>query len=232
MRRACVSRFEPGGLCNPPRRRRVTAMLARRRSGLPVGYLLRAVLLGGLLLAGSSGSAPAFAGAADPLATPARPVRQHQEFLWDFSECFDYTITSGGTDFVDGARYDLPGGCFLRFGNPAESWLQATFHIAGDPHGREAQRGAWTLTIFHLAPRPDEQTAGYAPVRVTLNGQEVWQGSPADEGVYGPGRVWAATEVDVAPNLRPGTNTLRWELLPGAVAPYWLKVIDVQWSPD
>ena len=116
--------------------------------------------------------------------------RQHQDFYWDFSECFDYTISATATEFVDGARYDLPGGCFVRFGSPGESSLQATFVMAADPRSGEAARGTWTLVIFHLAPRPDDRTRGSAPVQITLNGQEVWRGSPADEGSFGPGRVW------------------------------------------
>ena len=190
-----------------------------RRRGLWAVVLLAAVLL----------PAPAAARPLAPAPVAVAAHAQHQQFLWDFSECFDYTVRTGATDFVDGARLNLPGGCFLRFGTPERSWLEATFNVSGDPR---APSGAWLLTIFHLAPAPDASTRGLAPVRVTLNGQEVWQGSPADEGEYGPGRVWAASEVEITSALTPGRNTLRWELLPGAVAPYWLKVIHVGWQPS
>jgi hypothetical protein len=198
------------------------------------GWWLPALLAAGAV----AGAIPAFAGAhpsspAPPLAHVASAVaRQHQQFLWDFSECFDYTISTGGTEFVDGARLDLPGGCFLRFAEPEASWLEATFVISGDPRASGAPPGTWRLTIFHLAPSPDGRTRGTSPVRVLLNGQEAWQGSPADQGEYGPGRVWAATEIEITRFLRPGRNTLRWDILPGAIAPYWLKVIHVGWEPD
>jgi hypothetical protein len=103
--------------------------------------------------------------------------------------------------------------------------------MTADPRGGEAARGTWTLVIFHLAPRPDDRTRGSAPVQITLNGQEVWRGSPADEGGSGPGRVWDTTVVDVSRAIQQGRNTLRWELLSGATSPYWLKTAYVSWEP-
>ncbi len=208
---------------------------ARPFSAAPAPLLARrlATLLAALLAA-----APIALPASADAASPARgapgallaAAAQHQEFYWDFSECFDLTVHSGGTEFVSGDRYGLPGGCFLRLGEPGQSWLEATFNLTGDPVPRGA-RGIWGLVIFHLAPSPDDRTRGNAPVQVTMNGQQVWSGSPADEGHYGPGQVWDSTQLDVTPLLQRGRNTLRWELQAGATSPYWLKTIYVAWEP-
>jgi hypothetical protein len=153
---------------------------------------------------------------------------QHQEFFWDFTECFDHTIRSQGTEFVDAARFSLPGGCHIRFLNAGESWMQATFFMAGDP--ANIPRGAsWTLAMYHLAITPNGPESGLAPVRVTLNGQEVWNG-PLAEGRHGPGNLWSLSIVDVGPLLRRGQNTLRWEFDGGGATHYWLKIVRIGWD--
>src|SRR5262249_24409571 len=147
---------------------------------------LRAVLCVALVL-GALGeiAAPAMPAAAGPARAPrlravdevlATPAAQHQEFVWDFTECRRLGLSSEGTDMVNADRWNLPGGCHLRFLDPGQSWLQATFALAGDPRSREAQAGNWSLGSYHIAAQPDGPVGGLAPVRVTLNDQVVWDG--------------------------------------------------------
>ena len=161
----------------------------------------------------------------------AAPTAQHQEFVWDFTECRRLGLSSEGTDMVNADRWNLPGGCHLRFLDPGQSWLQATFALAGDPRSREAQAGTWSLAIYHLAVQPDGPAAGLAPVRVTLNDQVVWQ-SRLPPGRSGPGNLWSLTETDVASALRRGTNTLRFDFVGDGATHYWLKAFAVVWDPS
>jgi hypothetical protein len=161
----------------------------------------------------------------------AAPAAQHQEFVWDFTECRRLGLASEGTDMVNADRWDLPGGCHLRFLDPGQSWLQATFALAGDPRSREAQAGNWSLGIYHLAVQPDGPVGGLAPVRVTLNDQVVWDGRIA-QGRSGPGNIWNLTEIDVASALRRGTNTLRFDFVGDGATHYWLKAFAVVWDPS
>jgi hypothetical protein len=151
---------------------------------------------------------------------------QRQEFVWDFTPCYDLTIRSEGTEFVDAALFGLPGGCHLRFLRPAESWLQTTFAVVNAPRA-----GRWSLAMLHLAVTPAGSVAGLAPVLVMLNGEPVWQGPIIDDGL-GPGGVWSGAQVDVTDLVRQGGNTLRWEFLGGGAAHYWLKIVAVGWDPD
>jgi hypothetical protein len=166
---------------------------------------------------------------AGAIALPAPARAQHQEFVWDFTSCYDLTIRSEGTEFIDAERFRLPGGCHVRFTNPGESWLQMTFVLSGDP--RPAAGGGWNLAMYHLAITSEGPTPGLAPVRVLVNGQEVWHDG-ITPGTRGPGNIWSLAQANVTPYLRQGTNTLRWEFVGGGAAHYWLKIARVGWEPN
>jgi hypothetical protein len=160
----------------------------------------------------------------------AAPAAQHQEFVWDFTECFDRSVRTEGTDFVDAERLNLSGGCHLRFLQPGESWLEMPFALAEEPRSAATQGGTWSISMLHLAIRPDGPAPGLAPARVTLNGEEVWR-EPIPEGRYGPLNLWAASQVDVTGALRRGPNILRYEFLGGGATHYWLKLLRLGWDP-
>jgi hypothetical protein len=155
---------------------------------------------------------------------------QHQQFVWDFTPCFDRSVETSGTEFFDIGSLDLPGGCHLRFLTPGESWMQATFALADDPHTPTVQAGRWTLAIYHLAIQPEGPAPGLAPVRVTLNDAVVWQ-DPLAAGTAGPGNLWSLAVLDVTPQLQRGRNTVRFDFVGGGATHYWLKILRVGWDP-
>jgi hypothetical protein len=160
----------------------------------------------------------------------AWPGAQHQEFVWDFTECFDRSVRTDGTEFVDAERLNLSGGCHLRFLQPGESWLEMPFSLAEEPRSESTRAGAWTISMLHLAIRPDGPSPGLTPTRITLNGEEVWR-EPIPEGRFGPMNLWAGSQVDVTSTLRRGPNVLRYEFLGGGATHYWLKLVRVGWDP-
>jgi hypothetical protein len=202
-----------------------------------MGRPTHGVLLLTLLAAGGLGPIlpPVRLGMASHWSVPSAPralavSAQHQQFVWDFTPCFDRSIQSTGTDFFDIERLDLPGGCHLRFLTSGESWLQAPFSLAEDPRASTAQAGRWTLAMYHLAIQPEGPVAGLAPVRVTLNDAVVWQ-DPLGEGTAGPGNLWSLAVVDVTPQLQRGRNLLRFDFVGGGATHYWLKIVRVGWDP-
>jgi hypothetical protein len=112
------------------------------------------------------------------------------------------------------------------------SWLEATCTVPQDAEAPGGCRGRWMLEVHHLSSAKADGP-GYSPVRLSLNGGEVWVGSPVKNNVVlVPGGVaWRRQEWDVTDQIRPGLNTLRWDGLPGAETHYWLKSFRLFWEP-
>jgi hypothetical protein len=140
------------------------------------------------------------------------PPEKGQSFQrsWDFSAGMLTDIQSDGVELVDAKRWNLPGGKHVRFLTGGVSWLEATFEIPDDA------KLPTHLTVRHLSSGADRGRPGFSPVRITLNGQEIFRGSPAHEG-------WTDEQFDLGQSARPGTNVLRWDFLNGAQTHYWLK---------
>ena len=145
-------------------------------------------------------------------ATSSIPVITGKPFQrsWDFSAGMLADIRSERVELVDAKIWNLPGGKHVRFLTGGVSWLEATFEI---PDGAEPPTH---LTVRHLSSSPDGTRPGFSPVRITLNGTEIFRGSPAEKG-------WTDDQIDLGHSARPGTNTSRWEYLSGAQTHYWLK---------
>ncbi|MEY2563492.1 MAG: hypothetical protein QOH88_1685 [Verrucomicrobiota bacterium] len=128
---------------------------------------------------------------------------------WDFSGGMLPGIRTEGVEVVE-ASGKTAGGEHLRFLHGGRSFLEATFDFPGDaaPPTR--------LMVRHLSSSPDGKQAGYSPVRITLNGNEIFRGSPAEID-------WIEDKIDPGNYVQPGRNTLRWEYLDGAQTHYWLK---------
>jgi hypothetical protein len=132
------------------------------------------------------------------------------ERSWDFSAGMLADIRSEGVELVDAKIWNLPGGKHVRFLTGGVSWLEATFEVPG---GAELPTH---LTVHHLTSSPDGTQPGFSPVRITLNGTEIFRGSPVEKG-------WSDQQIDLGRSARPGKNTLRWDFLNGAQTHYWLK---------
>jgi TIR domain-containing protein len=145
-------------------------------------------------------------------ASPAPSANRRKPFQrsWDFSAGMLHDIRSEGVELVDAKIWKMTGGKHVRFLTGGRSWLEATFEI---PDGAEAPT---RLTVRHLSSSPDGKQPGFSPVRITLNGGEVFRGSPAKSG-------WTEDQIDLGRYVQPGMNTLRWEYLDGAQTHYWLK---------
>jgi hypothetical protein len=129
---------------------------------------------------------------------------------WDFSVGMLADIRSEGVELVDAKIWNLPGGKHVRFFTGGVSWLEATFEV---PDGAELPT---RLTVRHLSSSPGDDRLGFSPVRITLNGNEIFRGSPPQKG-------WMDEQIDLGRSARPGTNRLRWDYLDGAQTHYWLK---------
>ena len=161
------------------------------------------------------GNAPSGAGSTAVSAVTNKPFQRS----WDFSAGMLADIRSEGVEVVDAKIWNLPGGKHVRFLTGDVSWLEATFAI---PDGAEAPTH---LTVRHLSSSPDGNRPGFSPVRITLNGNEIFRGSPAQKG-------WVDEKIDLHNSARPGTNTLRWDYLSGAQTHYWLKSFRVGGEND
>jgi hypothetical protein len=149
------------------------------------------------------------AGATSTNATMAA-TRKPFEQSWDFSGGMLRDIRTEGVEAVDAAIWKMTGGKHLRFLTGGRSFLETTFDV---PDGTDTPT---TLTVRHLSSSPDGKQPGYSPVRITLNGSEIFRGSPAKSG-------WMEERVELGNYVQPGRNTLLWEYLDGAQTHYWLK---------
>jgi hypothetical protein len=115
---------------------------------------------------------------------------------WDFSAGMLPGVRTEGVELVDTGLE----GKHLRFITAGRSFLETTFDV---PDGVEPPT---RLTVRHLAFSPNEKQAGFSPVRITLNGSELFR--------QGPGRTsWTEDEINLADYVQPGRNTLLWEYL-------------------
>jgi hypothetical protein len=142
--------------------------------------------------------------------TSERGRGQSFQRVWDFSAGMLADIRTSRVELVDARIWKLPGGKHIRFLTGGVSWLEATFEIPADA------KLPTRLTVRHLSSGADDNRPGFSPVRITLNGEEIFQGSPAHQG-------WNDEQINLGNTARPGTNVLRWEFLNGAQTHYWLK---------
>ena len=132
------------------------------------------------------------------------------ERTWDFSAGSPRDVRSESVEVVEGKIWNKAGGKHFRFLTGGKSWLEATFEV---PSGVQAPT---RLTVWHLSSSPDGKAVGFSPVRITLNGAEIFRGSPPESG-------WSEEQIGLSNYVQPGVNTLLWELLDGARTHYWLK---------
>jgi hypothetical protein len=137
-------------------------------------------------------------------------TRQPFQQTWDFSAGMLHDMRSEKVEVVDGSVWKMTGGKHLRFLTGGQSWLEATFDV---PDDREPPT---RMTVRHLSSSPDGKQPGFSPVRITLNGNEIFRGSPAKSG-------WVEDQIELGNYVQPGRNTLLWEYLDGAQTHYWLK---------
>jgi hypothetical protein len=138
------------------------------------------------------------------------PMSKLFQQSWDFSAGMLPGVRTEGVEVVDGSVWKIAGGKHLRFVTAGRSFLEATFDV---PDGTASPT---RLTVRHLSSSPDGKQPGYSPIRVTLNGSEIFRGSPAKI-------EWMEDEIDLGNYVQPGRNTLLWEYLDGAQTHYWLK---------
>ena len=162
--------------------------------------------------------APVAATASAPPSSSSASARKPFQHSWDFSAGMLRDVRSEEVELVDASIWKMAGGKHLRFLTGGRSWLDATFDFA------EAMERPTRLTVRHLSSSPDGQQPGYSPVRITLNGHEIFRGSPAESG-------WMEQQIDLGGFVQPGRNTLRWEYLHGAQTHYWLKSFQIQSAP-
>jgi hypothetical protein len=156
---------------------------------------------------------------APPSAPPAPPSRPVTPAVRDFSDCTAQSVTSRDTELIDARVWNVAGGCHMRFLRPGQSTMATEFTLTDDPRGQ----APWTLTINHLSSDVSATLPGHSPVRITLNGRVIWEGSPRGDVAAGTPVPWTVTTLDVSELLQRGSNTLRWEYLSGATTHYWLK---------
>jgi TIR domain len=141
-----------------------------------------------------------------PTTAAPRPFQRS----WDFSAGMLHDVRTEGVELVDASMWKMTGGKHLRFLTGGRSFLEATFDV---PDGAEAPT---RLTVRHLSSSPDGKQPGFSPVRITLNGGEIFRASPAKSG-------WTDDEIELGHYVQPGMNTLLFEYLDGAQTHYWLK---------
>jgi hypothetical protein len=139
-------------------------------------------------------------------ATTRNPFRRS----WDFSAGMLHDVRTEGVELVDGSTWKMTGGKHLRFLTGGRSFLEATFDVP------DRSQAPTHLTVRHLSSSPDGKGPGFSPVRITLNGGEIFRGSPA-------GKDWMEEQFDLGHYVQPGGNTLLFEYLDGAQTHYWLK---------
>lgn len=138
------------------------------------------------------------------------PVSKSFQQSWDFSAGMLPGVRTEGVEVVDGSIWKMTGGKHLRFVTSGRSFLEATFDV---PDGIAAPT---RLIVRHLSSSPDGKQPGFSPVRITLNGSELFRGSPAKS-------EWMEEQLDLGNYVQPGRNTLLLEYLDGAQTHYWLK---------
>jgi hypothetical protein len=129
---------------------------------------------------------------------------------WDFSAGMVPGVRTEGVELVDASIWKMSGGKHLRFLTGGRSFLEATFDV---PDNMAAPT---RLTVRHLSSYPEGEHPGYSPVRITLNGEEIFRGSPTRNS-------WTEDQIDLGNYVKPGVNTLVWDYLEGARTHYWLK---------
>jgi len=144
---------------------------------------------------------------------------KHFQQSWDFSAGILSGVRSEGVEVVDAKIWNLPGGKHVRFLTGGVSWLETTFTVPDDAEPPTH------LTVRHLSSSPDGNRLGFSPARITLNGNEIFRGSPAKKG-------WMDEKIELHNSARPGANTLRWEYLSGAQTHYWLKSFRISGGND
>ena len=148
-----------------------------------------------------------------PVASPVTNSKTFQQ-SWDFSAGMLRDVRTEAVEIVDASIWKMPGGKHLRFLTGGRSFLEATFDVpdTADPPTR--------LSVRHLSSSPDGKQLGFSPVRITLNGAEIFRGSPSQPG-------WMDSQYDLNGHVQPGRNTLLFEYLDGAQTHYWLKSFSV-----
>jgi hypothetical protein len=176
--------------------------------------LVGALLLGGILLAFLVPRKPETTPTtttAVPQTTPSLTAAPRPfERTWDFSAGTPRDVRSEGVEVVDAKIWKKSGGKHFRFLTGGKSWLEATFEV---PSGAETPT---LLTLWHLSSSPDGTTVGYSPVRISLNGSQIFGASPPESG-------WTEEQIPLKNAVQPGINTLRWDFLDRAETHYWLK---------
>lgn len=163
-----------------------------------------------------------------PAGAMAQSVDSPANVVWDFTDGGIQGTRGQNIEIVDaGKLWNLPGGSHMRFKVPGESWMEAEFLHSESDDSQGGNEAIWTLGILHLESSPDGVQPGNSPVRITVNGQSVWNGSPSGEPGRGPGNLWSEQFVDISDQMKPGQNVLRWDYLPDASSHYWLKQFQV-----
>jgi hypothetical protein len=129
---------------------------------------------------------------------------------WDFAAGMPHDVRTEAVQVVDGKTWGKAGGKHFRFLTGGKSWLEATFDVP------DTAAAPTRLTVWHLSSSPDGTKLGFSPVRITLNGNEIFRGSP-------PEISWTEQQIGLGGYVQPGRNTLLWEYLDGAQTHYWLK---------
>jgi hypothetical protein len=132
------------------------------------------------------------------------------ERTWDFSAGLPRDVRSEGVEVVDAKIWNKSGGKHFRFLTGGKSWLEATFEVPGDA------QAPTLLTVWHLSSSPDGTSVGYSPVRISLNGSQIFGASPPESG-------WTEAQIRLRNAVQPGMNILRWDFLDRAETHYWLK---------
>jgi hypothetical protein len=176
------------------------------------------IFLGMILLMNRAGPQPAAplqplvtaTASAAPSVIATQETAKPFQRSWDFSAGMLADTRTEGVEVVDASVWKMAGGKHLRFLTGGRSFLEAVFDVS------DGTQSPARLTVRHLSSSPDGTQPGYSPVRITLNGNEVFRGSPAKSG-------WMEEEIDLGNYAQPGRNTLLWEYLDGAQTHYWLK---------
>jgi hypothetical protein len=143
-------------------------------------------------------------------AGPTPSARTAYQRSWDFAAGMPHDVRTEDVQIVDGKIWGKSGGKHFRFLTGGKSFLEATFDIP------ENAAAPTRLTVWHLSSSPDGKQLGFSPVRITLNGNEIFRGSP-------PESSWTEQQIGLGGYVQPGRNTLLWEYLDGAQTHYWLK---------
>jgi len=204
----------------PPSITPVVAATSPPRRNLIIPSLITAALVGALILAVALlRPDSASTDASSPTTTPhppsatspsAHPAGASFERTWDFAGGTPRDVRTDAVEVVDAKIWKKSGGEHFRFLTGGRSSLEVTFDIP------DQATLPTRLTVWHLSSSPDGTRPGFSPVRITLNGNEIFRGSPPESG-------WSEEQIGLGRYVQAGRNNLRWEFLDGAQTHYWLK---------